>query len=295
MSSGQAKRQHYIPQMLLKRFCDPAGYIWVADQQTGSVKSLSPVNAFVEKHQYTLYSYVDDSRDTEYEARLGEIESAAAGVLNRITMSVSMGRLPSLTHSERCAAKRFVFSLARRTRESRARVASTDDHYEVFYQAAQHRRAELDLPPLPPKGKLLADDRIRVLADKVLHNVDAEFAGGDNARIAAEEPKFIRETGLHYGTLIPSGPELVIGSHGITLHDAGTRADKRPWFDGTVVPITPHTLIHVTGFPDDEYLSILGSGTDAVVHSINQATASLSRWVGGRTEIAVRSVLQAMD
>ncbi len=291
MSSGQAKRQHYIPQMLLKRFCDPAGYIWVADQQTGSVKSLKPVNAFVERHQYTLYSYADDSRDTVYEARLGEIESAAAGAFDRIVMSVSVGRLPGLTDAERCAVKRFVFSLARRTRESRARVATTDDHDEVFYQAAQHRTAELDLPPLPLKEELLADDRIRFLADKVEHNVDAEFAAGDNAQIEAEEPKFIRETGLHYGALIPSGPELVIGSHGITLHDAGTRSDKRLWFDGTVVPITPHTLINVTGFPDNDHLSILGSGTDDVVHSINQATASLSRWVGGRSETAVRSVL----
>ena len=281
--------------MLLKRFCDADGYIWVGDRHTGDVLSLRPANAFVETHQYTRYSYEDDSRDADYETRLGAIESAASPVLDRIALSVSMGRIPMLTDAERRAVKRFVFSLARRTPESRARIASTDDRDEVFYQAAQHRTAELGLPPLPPKEELLADDGIRVLADRVLHNVDAAFAAGDEAAIAAEEPKFIRETGLHYGTLTPSGPELIIGSHGIALHDAGTRNDEQPRFDGTVVPVTPFVLINVTGFPDDDYLSTLGPGTDAVVHSINRATVGLSQRIGGRSEAIVRLALERAE
>lgn len=250
-------------------------------------------DAFAENYLYALRSYADDSKSMEHEARLGRIESAAAPVLAKVTVRVSLGHLPNLSPQERIALKRFVFSQARRTPESQARIAASDDGYEVFYQAACRRAAEIGHPRLPPKEELLADDRIRVIADKVLHNVDADFAAGDGNSISAEQAKFIRDTGLHFGTLIPSGPELVIGSHGITIHDASEHDDKRLWLEGTILPVTPYALINITGSPEQDFLTILGAGTDPVVQSISQATVSLSRWIGGRSEAVVRSALES--
>lgn len=40
-------------------------------------------------------------------------------------------------------------------------------------------------------------------------------------------------------------------------------------------------------------LSVLGSGTAAVVHSINRATAALSRWIAGHSETVVGPLLEA--
>lgn len=280
--------------MLLQRFCNEEGRLWVGDRDDGRVFPASLSDAFAEKHLYALKSYEDDTKSMEYEARLGQIESAAAPVLAKIAFSVSLGRLPDLSAQERIALKCFVFSLARRTPESQARVAASDDGYEVFYQAAWRRAAEIGHPRLPPKEELLADDRIRLIADKVLHNVDAEFAAGDDKAVSTEQAKFIRETGLHYGTLIPSGPELVIGSHGITIHDASEHDDKRLWLGGTILPVAPHALIHITCSPEQDFLTVLGAGTDPVVHSINQATVSLSRWIGGRSDTVVRSVLESV-
>lgn len=281
--------------MLLQRFCNEAGRLWVGDRDDGRVFLASLGDAFAANYLYAFRSYADDSKSMEYEARLGRIESAAAPVLAKVCDSVSLGRLPDLSAQERTALKHFVFSQARRTPESQARVAASDDGHGVFYQAACRRAAEIGHPRLPPREELLADDRIRVIADKVLHNVDAEFAAGDDNAISAEQAKFIRETGLHFGTLIPSGPELVIGSHGITIHDASEHDDNRLWLGGTILPIAPHALIHITRSPEQDYLTILGAGTDPVVHSINQATVSLSRRIGGRSEAAVRSVLERAD
>lgn len=56
----------------------------------------------------------------------------------------------------------------------------------------------------------------------------------------------------------------------------------------TVVPIAPRMLVNITGFPEQDYLSVLGAGTSAVVHSIIQATMSLSRWIADRSEAVVR-------
>ena len=292
MSNNETKRQHYIPRMLLKRFCDSEGFIYVGDRTTRTVFRQNLDNAFVKKHQYTRYSYEDESRSLEYESRLSEIESAVAPVLEDVVSSLNENMLPSLSDTARLALKRFVFSLARRTRESQSRVAAMKDDEEAFYQAACRRAEEQNHPQLPSKETLLSDERMPMLVKKVMHNVHAGFAVGDDTAIAAEEPTFCKETGFHFGTLSNSGPELVIGSHGITLHDAADRDDKRLWFDGTVVPIAPHILINITGVPEKDYLSVLGAGTDAVVHSINQATVCLSRWIGGQSEAVIRSLLE---
>ncbi len=292
MSNNETKRQHYIPRMLLKRFCDADGFIFVGDRTTRTVVRQNLSNAFVKNHQYTLYSYDDDSRSMEYESRLGEIESAAVPALGDVVSSLNVNKLPDLSNSARLALKRFVFSLARRTRESQSRVAAMNDDEEAFYQAACRLAEEQNHPPLPSKEELLFFQRMPMLVEKVMHNVHAVFAAGDDTAIATEEPKFCRETGFHFGTLWDSGSELVIGSHGITLHDAEDRDDKRLWFDGTVVPVAPHMLVNITGFPGKDYLSVLGAGTSAVVHSINQATVRLSRWIGGRSEAVIWSLLE---
>ena len=291
MSNNETKRQHYIPRMLLKRFCDADGFIYVGDRNTRYVVRQNLSNAFVKNHQYTRYSYEDDSRSMEYESRLGEIESAAAPVVENVVSSLSANKLPDLTDVARLALKRFVFSLARRTRESQSRVAAMNDDEEAFYQAACRLAEEQNHPQLPSREVLLFDELMPMLAEKVMHNVHAGFAAGDDTAIAAKEPEFCKETGFHFGTLRDSGSELVIGSHGITLHDAEAQDDKSLWFDGTVVPIAPHMLVNITGFPEKDYLSVLGAGTDAVVHSINQATVRLSRWIGGRSEAVIRSLL----
>lgn len=292
MSTGQAKRQHVIPRMLLRRFCGAGGLICMGDRMTRTTWWAKPQNAFVSKHQYSLYSYQDDSLSTEYESKLAVIESDAAPVFTKVISSVHDHKMPSLTYNERLALQRFVFSLARRTPESQARVAASGDLDDLFYQAVMRCAAEQHYAGLPSKEELLAIDGVRVLMNKVMHNVNAEFAAGDSSPIAEEEPKFCRETGLHFGTLNPAGPELVIGSHGITVHDAADYADKRLWFSGGIVPIAPHALINVTGFPDNDCVSILGAGTADVVHSVNRATASNSRFIGGRSEAVVSPLLE---
>ena len=292
MSNNETKRQHYIPRMLLKRFCDAEGFIYVGDRTTRTVFRQNLSNAFVKNHQYTRFLYEDESRSMEYESRLSDIESAVAPVLEEVVSSLNANRLPDLSDAARLALKRFVFSLARRTRESQSRVAAMNDDGEAFYQAVCRLAEEQNHPQLPSKETLLSDERTQMLVTKVMHNVHAGFAAGDDTAIAAEEPKFCKETGFHFGTLRNSGSELVIGSHGITLHDAECRDDRHPWFDGTVVPIAPRMLVNITGFPEKDYLSVLGAGMDAVVHSINRATASLSRWIGGQSEAVIRSLLE---
>ena len=292
MSNNEPKSQHYIPKMLLKRFCDAEGFIYVGDRATRTVFRQNLDKAFVRKHQYTRYSYEDKSRNLDYESRLGEIESAAAPVLEEVVSSLNANMLPDLSDAARFALKRFVFSLARRTRESQSRVAAMNDDEEAFYQAACLLAEKQNHPQLPSKETLLSYEHMPMLVKMVMHNVHAGFAVGDDTAIAAEEPNFCQNTGFHFGVLCDAGPELVIGSHGITLHDAADRDDKRLWFGGTVVPIAPHMLINITGFSEKDYLSVLGVGTGAVAHSINQATVSLSRWIGGQSEAVIRSLLQ---
>ena len=51
MEHSEPKRQHYIPEMLLRNFCNPYGRVWVADG--AKVYETHPRNVFVESHLYT--------------------------------------------------------------------------------------------------------------------------------------------------------------------------------------------------------------------------------------------------
>ena len=143
MSNNETKRQHY---------CDAEGFIYVGDRITRTVRRQKLSNTFVKNHQYTRYSYEDDSRSMDYESRLSEIESAAAPVLEEVVSSLSANKLPDLSDAARLALKRFVFSLARRTRESQSRVAAMNDDEEACYQAACRLAEEQDDPQLPSKS-----------------------------------------------------------------------------------------------------------------------------------------------
>ena len=89
MTSKPPQRHHYIPEFLLRHFCDVSGRLWVT--HSGKTYQTTRTNVFVERDLYVKYNWnhvpsdidykeflssIEKSND--YEARLGEIESNAA-------------------------------------------------------------------------------------------------------------------------------------------------------------------------------------------------------------------------
>ena len=299
MGHSEPKRQHYIPEMLLRKFCNPDGRVWVADR--GNVYETHPRNVFVESHLYTRSDFSKVPRGAshkaflnsvgrgyEYEEQLGKIESCAAPAIERIIDQARKEEHPRLSTDFREAWKRFLIAIARRTPESQERVSESRSDFDVFYEAAM-AVADLDNYPLPTKEELYRDLRVLVLKRMVMSNANAKFAAGDDPRIEAETKRFSEDIGLSVVVIRIPKRSFVIGSHGLTLldHDYGRPLGANSW-----LPIAHDVAVGATAFPDREFLTVLDgrNDTERIITAFNRATANGSKVVAGESEALVRSL-----
>ncbi len=167
------RRQHYIPQVLLKHFCDNDGWLWAGNKERNNVFRTRPLNVFVWNNIYTRYAYYDDAPPSaEYEHDLSRLESDAGPVIDRIVGYVRRSACPVLAPDEQIALQRFLFSQALRTPESQQRVSSEfadDDLYDIVAEHAQ----KVGFAGLPDKEAFFDDSGWNDWARRLIHNSDA--------------------------------------------------------------------------------------------------------------------------
>lgn len=94
-------QQHYIPQMLQKRFTDRDGMLWVHDRRRpGKIFRSLPKGIFKEGHIYTVEG-PDGTPSDLVERALGQIESAAEPTISRVVEHVRAGGPWDITSEER--------------------------------------------------------------------------------------------------------------------------------------------------------------------------------------------------
>ncbi len=301
MKSSVPKRQHYIPKMLLKRFLDDDGFIWVHDGEKMYKANLG--NVFSIGHLYTRSEFGNAPKGSsyndflnsiqksfEYEGRLSEIETEAEPVVQRIIDRARNGRCPQLSVDFREAWKRFYVAMARRTPEAQDRVSKSKGNRDVFYEAAKQTADQIGYR-LPTAEKLYQDPRVMVLKKLVMSNTNAKFAAGDDPNIETETRRFSVETGLCVVAIGIPKRSFVIGSHGLTMLDdeVASKMGAVSW-----LPIAHDVAVGATAFPDREFLTILDSSNDGqqLISSFNRATADRSKIVAGRCQALVRCLVQ---
>ena len=287
------KRQHLIPKMLLRNFCDDSGYLWVGDKSTGKVWKCRPDNAFVVADLYTKISVEAETggsthKSYEYEEALGRIESEAAPVIREVIAQIRNKKVPEITPENETVLKRFLFSMARRTPESQRRLVSTKDFESIFHEVAKEH-ALAHGQPLPDQDTLSEDIRYVRLVKHTEHNVDARFAAGEDSRMHAEEERFCSETGLRFLLIDVPKRSFVIGSHGITIHKLG-QDEAQSYF-----PISHNICVMATPFPDEATLFLLDYCGKQLIKAINRSTATQSQQIAGCSEALIRSFMRPRD
>ena len=221
MSSTGPKRHHYIPEMLLRNFCDHDGFLWVGNVPTGEVRKSKPHNEFVKNRLYAERSVGSrlgflKPKDNKYEISLSRLEGNAAPIIKRLIASFRYKKQPVLSEQDETTIKEFLFAMARRTPESQGRIMSSEGFGDVFYEVAREK-AERDNYPLPSKSELLQDPDVVRLMQAVRGNMFAGFAAGDDERLRSELDKFCNETSLTFWVIRASRRSFAIGSHGIGI------------------------------------------------------------------------------
>lgn len=288
MSSNPPKRQHYVPQFLLRNFCDSEGFFWVGDTEKGTVRKTKPGSNFVINDLYTEHVFDPDTgdlirKDYRHDKAIGKLESAAGLIVKEIIEKARDKKCPELSEKDSKTFKRFVLSMARRTPESQRRVMLSESFKNIFYVAAKERADQLDYP-LPDKNTLFQDPQIVELMQKVQRNVDARFAAGDDSRLIQDEEEFCRETGLWVGVIGVPKRSFVIGSHGTTIF-------KMRGHEQSCLPIAHDVVVLVSPNPDREILETLTREKDWLIRKINMAASSRSRWIAGHSEQLILSLV----
>ena len=289
MSSNHPKRQHYVPQFLLRNFCDSEGFFWVGDTEKGTVRKTRPGSNFVINDLYTEHVFDPDTgdlirKDYKFDEAIGRLESAAGTIVKEIIEKARDKKCLELFENDSKTFKRFMLSMARRTPESQRRVMLSESFRNIFYEVAKGL-AEQQGYPLPDKNTLFQDQQIVELMQKVQRNVDARFAAGDDSRLIQDEEEFCRETGLWVGAIGIPKRSFVIGSHGTTIFKMRNE-------EQSCLPIAHDVVVLVSTSPDKETLGTLTREKDWLIRKINMAAASQSRWVAGRSKQLILSLVR---
>ena len=274
--------------MLLKRFCDDDGWLWMGGEDLNDVYRRKPKNVLVENHAYTRYNYDGTPPSAEFEEVFSRLETIAGPVVERIVNCARSLECPVLSAEEQAILLRFVIALARRTPDSRQR-ASLGISDDELYNIVQGFVEEGGYEGWPDKDVFFGKEELRKLTTLLRHNAEAKFAAGVDPRIAENEREFIAGIGVRFAVIRRPDKSFVIGSHGITICDRSVSRDLA----GTVLPLAHDVLVHLTPWPDRTGLLVLGRnrGSADLIDNINRATASLSGTVAGRSQALVWSLL----
>ena len=193
-----------------------------------------------------------------------------------------------MSPTELVALQRFVFSLACRTPESRQRVSRGLSDGE-FYDIVRRRAEQQGFEGLSDRHGFYADAKIRELAKRIRHNADASFAAGADPRLAAEEGKFITETGVRFAVIQAPSKSFAIGSHGITNCDPRLVGG---YLAGAVLPIAHDVVARITPWPCTAGLLVLEDTAESskLIDTVNAATAAQSSMIAGCSQTLIRSL-----
>lgn len=117
MGANRPKRNHYIPKMMLRNFCDDDGHLWIGDKIREKIYRASPTNVFVRGKLYVKQNYSEANESYEHEHMLAKIEGNAEPAVSSIIEQIRSGRNPHLDANLNMHFKEFVIALARKVHE----------------------------------------------------------------------------------------------------------------------------------------------------------------------------------
>ena len=286
MGANRPKRNHFVPEMLLKNFCDDRGFLWVGDQERGKCYSTKPTNVFVKGKLYVKQDYSQATDSYEYEYALSKIESSARPAISSLIEQVRCGSNPRLDPELNKHFKEFVIALARRTPESQERVFTDSDRNleEVVDSVAKELLMQAGYD-VPEQDWFDRDPDVLKLKRIMKSNHSANFAAGEHHLLQQETERFSRETGWGVALICLPKRSFVIGSHGLTIIRRGGS------IGGSWLPIAHDVAIQVTAFPDRGFRLCLDHKNESIIKSINTETAAQSNIIAGRSEALIRSLM----
>ncbi|MBB2749779.1 UNVERIFIED_ORG: hypothetical protein GGI57_000445 [Rhizobium aethiopicum] len=275
------KKHHFVPQMLLRRFCDHGGKLWYYTKKAQhlGVASGAPQALFYEKHFYTL----DEGgvRDTSLESYFSELEGAANNVIEKICSSARAGRPPGLTVSEKRAWDLFFYFQWKRTPDS---ISSTMSRAE-FEKSLADSVAEFER-----RFRALTDEeRERILSEagkkRLRENARVKAIGDPGAAVQT----VLNNMGICIAVLRRPNKSFVIGSKPVVkLTPPGETRLGQPGVE-VWLPIASDVAVCV--IPEKRKEVVVTLDDDRWLRGFNAAILRESTLIAGRSEVLIKSLV----
>lgn len=139
------KLQHYVPQMILRRFADENGLLFCCHgAEAGKpIWKSKPENVFAENHLYTVRNDDGDS-DVSIEKDFSILEGKVSVVIDKIIEAALKGETPGLDTDEKDILLRYLCRQRRRTPDGARAIVEKHmdqqiDEFPAFYEACVGR------------------------------------------------------------------------------------------------------------------------------------------------------------
>lgn len=191
MTANFPARQHFIAQMMQKRFVDGADQLHFRRREwpTNRCETTTPAKLFVERHIYTQTG-LDSTQNADVEYFFSSLESVADPILEHIVCSAQEGNEPALDRQVRDILELFIYLQFKRVPDFHALVPLMKDPEAFIAAAIKH--CESRHGPLSEENlKYLRDPQV---IKKIQQNAKAAsilLANHESLSILARKDLFI--------------------------------------------------------------------------------------------------------
>jgi hypothetical protein len=278
------KKHHFVPQMLLRRFCDRDGKLWYFTKRAPKDGILygSPQSLFYETHLYTVRE-TDGGKDSSLELYFSQLEGAANSVIDKVCAAARGGRNPGLTRDEKRIWDLFLYFQWKRTPDAIS-AAMSDDEFRVMLSESV-TRFETTFRSLNDKEKKLLQSEVG--RKQIRHNAWVKAVGDPGPLVQ----KALGRMGLAVAVIRKPNKSFIIGSRpSVKLTPPGEtrlgQPDVELW-----LPVAADVAIGA--FSEGGTEAVINLTDDAWLRQFNLAVFQNSTSIAGRSERLIKSITGA--
>jgi len=273
------RKQHTVSEMLLKRFTNDEGKLYVFNKQTPKkgVHSASTKNKFWNTHFYSSYTN-DGQRDVSLEKSFGKLESDTNPVIEKIVAAVRKGKNPNLAEEEKKTWDQFFC----------AQLIRTPDNMQKFdIEKILNRQIEKYIAKINTTRPLNSIER-HIIKDPKLREQHKQKIKVGALKIGTPKfLEFLNNRGLCIAKITSLKKSFIIGSLPITKITYGNQNPFSDLIAGIWLPIAHDIAVTPYAEKGEEKLVSID---DRNIRKLNEAITRQSTIIAGRSEKLIRSL-----
>ena len=245
MTQQRAKRNHFVPQFLIKNWADDFGKVWVLNKQDKKIFQTSPSRVLLKNDLYTTYEGPEFEPSDEFERLFAEFEYLIAPIVKKIIADARENRPKSLQPKDFRLCKAFLVLQTWRTPESQARIFDRDHRTFSTNETEQLNLENYGLDELNIESNASIHKDAKYYEKS---NLLARFAAGELPGQTSKFREYEKNHGLDCWVIRNPRRSVLHGSHGCCFFEKQYKGKK--YISPPLIPIAPDIVLTFSEHPN---------------------------------------------